>query len=1680
MLSCTNHNSGFFSQMEISIRLVSNLVLMLALNRDIKCRRDHRPLIADIFYLVGLTYMILAMIDLQNQPVSNIHILMSNKTRNRLAHAYNGNMESNPFAALAEDEDFEDLISMFDDDDENNEWSNLITELSTLEETGDILNLKDWTPEDETNKAQPDEHEFVDADFIDILGPGLGKRGGLDFQFEVQPPIFCKLNDNNYPEYNHYFIPIGNDAVIVSKGIDVMINSGSYYHKVGILKSKIPIKFPLRQCDPFSLASQYNENVKGKGTCLGYSLFVHLSAILLLSQNESIVEPIENHDLYQGGQFYEITGINYENRITSAGIVINKYELLRHYADTKEKQDFLRFSLCEDQYDNSFFVGSSFDQERSPYSDICDKLHEISRRIDHEGMSQLYGQYRSYLSRHKPLLDKELSHPYNANALKASLLNGRKHDHYPALFRIPHNAKYRNNPNISVPVYTGREDIGSTYHTMADYDRAELFFNQFLDTDYEPGLTSTMDVSNSLLKCLLQNRLFRTVYMESELMSKITGRIGTFYSIYSNVGISWKATKSNSNVYYVCYFVDSDPTSPELGMWQLDENTGFYRGPTFLASISDINFAITLPFRFAAQVASTLAYTTNADRGYVLSKLYLVLAMCRWSSWQTSALAGDTRFLFLCLISETGDIQSLLDKVASRVRKPLKCCDAFFIWKLIEMVDRPVKRSDLTPLLELPMKFISIEKDLPLMHMWHIRGVTHATDAYKKLCLGVIDEEEKRSIRLKAMNDQYAYLVQAMSIGRSQMAFDDMMSSMPTNVPYYNHILFMALAWKGASLLNAGSRQTPTKMSISEMITDHHITEVDHGPVCSTMNVKTGRVADVMQRVLNEYNNPEGMHQLVQRLSCGKPITNVYAIHPKDSKSKNREIPQMSGHMRALQHMTEVLISVYTDAESTDMMQDAEKYSKFVDRFSKIMRHGGLSRSEDKTFFCGHMHPEMMALATMAVAYVMGSTSLVTSSAIQRTNRSRWTVAPLGCDPTIIPSGFKYVNFHEGKYMTHRPASLNYIHMQQGVYAKGAALINTVFTSGLDLMQKEIMRDIEETCVMTTSDDSARAVQVSKKSIYDPNQIADEYINRGPDQVRHFMMIDSVDKPIRSNKLAEFNNVATGPNGMYPQQFVHSYLIIQPLTAMNPMDDIISVVSNARSSLAWGDSIDLARMAYAGNIELLCKKWLFTSDEITNLIEKCILPHNDESLIAGFHVNNRNLIKHLWSVVPESLKPDVLEGRISIFQSLRKFNINQKTVSRYVQLNEYANGLAIKRAFERINSARKLKGRRNAMYLRPTQLTARLIAKNNLMKAINSDDSTVPPDIEKKLLTIVRKPKIYITPMKSRVRDFRPAKIGTMARVSEQFDIASIESYRLMKVYASNKLSPKDMEIVKLPDDEYERWLRYYKQYKAVEGLMVDSPSGRPLMRIWNHKIFKHPMTFDFTIDTTGKEKSLTGITVGGTFYSSFKPMWITNSLLMKASEVMKGKKPARGLCFGYAKVGNETHVFFCEKGGRITKATAPSGSAPLGIINHRGKEFVYFIGQSMTPLDPTIIKIKLQTNTAMNLVGDYIATLNYGCYINSSATGAQLIMKEIYNYFSCTFPTKSHKQKCHYPHFFQAAVEMQMGSCTEFINNKCIMYVKLVKSPDMPPIVKIDCSDAKKPKYFTSSSFDEEVIVDE
>jgi ribosomal protein L31 len=56
--------------------------------------------------------------------------------------------------------------------------------------------------------------------------------------------------------------------------------------------------------------------------------------------------------------------------------------------------------------------------------------------------------------------------------------------------------------------------------------------------------------------------------------------------------------------------------------------------------------------------------------------------------------------------------------------------------------------------------------------------------------------------------------------------------------------------------------------------------------------MKHTRVANAVRTMIKKFDNPESIHELMIAVKNNKhPITNYFAIHEKDSKSSNREIP---------------------------------------------------------------------------------------------------------------------------------------------------------------------------------------------------------------------------------------------------------------------------------------------------------------------------------------------------------------------------------------------------------------------------------------------------------------------------------------------------------------------------------------------------------------------------------------------------------------------------------------------------------------------------------------------------------------------------------------------------------------------------------------------------------------------
>jgi hypothetical protein len=563
----------------------------------------------------------------------------------------------------------------------------------------------------------------------------------------------------------------------------------------------------------------------------------------------------------------------------------------------------------------------------SPYTSYVTKLHQITRGIPINAFELLYKQVRSWYSRQKPGQHPKCQtrckiEPYDTSFTNWSKVKDGVH-YLPCPFRALPGSELDENVGAALHVrpQIGPSAEGTTYHTYpVDVDPTKDLIKESRSIAGNP-VEHQSHLGNIIFHKLLDYSLFTAVYVESELFSKISGRDGCFWSKYTRCGIAWKRPNSNSLNYHVCFYVRGVPPMT-CGKWSIiNEEHNIYRGPTFLLANANIQHAITLPHRFVCQVVSTLAYCRANEVSYIVQRLLMQLATLRGSSWQTSALAGDFRFITLCAVSGSGDVPSLIDKIPARVKNYLSFCDAYLLRLIKDFAERyDGSPMNTTPILGLPMRFIAVEKDWPNAFMWHMRKTDHATNCMKKLIKGIHQEIDQRQAITNSLDMQCRYLEDAAVSNKTQGDFDDLMASMP-HCAYYNHVVFLGMAWRTTRRLDMGKRQEPVGINLHSLYTDHHGVYLEHNCERSGLILSPSPVSTNIDRMLNKYNEIDGIHRLLLRLSETHAVEQIYLMHEKDSKSKDREIAQMHAEMRVMQYMSESLVKIYTDADPIDMMQ---------------------------------------------------------------------------------------------------------------------------------------------------------------------------------------------------------------------------------------------------------------------------------------------------------------------------------------------------------------------------------------------------------------------------------------------------------------------------------------------------------------------------------------------------------------------------------------------------------------------------------------------------------------------------------------------------------------------------------------------------------------------------------------
>jgi hypothetical protein len=1459
-----------------------------------------------------------------------------------------------------------------------------------------------------------------------------------------------------FPNYNYQ---VGNKSLVFVAG-EIRLQSNADSFLVGHTRvNHEPI--PIDDLDYYLSAVSLSEEASTKATCLGYSSLIHSVACIVVNQRSGIIEPYEGWDVNAHGLSWEVTGLNFDRRRTKADCVVNKYAIAM--LTTMPSDDFItacQYSFAEDSCDTSFLNGSALDQEASPYTRHVDIMHAAIKDTPKSVIQQLSLQFSSWYSRQMPVVEKNFKYINHSDSISSviftysKVINGQRM--VPAPFRVlggdigDAEVMYK----LWIRPYDLLNSIGSTFHTLSyESDPEKLMIGQSSHSFKIPLFPEDV-ISSWMCNRLCRYDIFRSVMIESELLAKINGKQGQYWSKSSNCGISWRTLRATSLTYYVAYHQIGQPPL-SCGKWHAVASAkGVYQSPTFKISIGDIEYAKIIPARVMTMVASCFAYTKKSDRAYVIQKMCLLIGIMRWSSWQTSALLGDMRFLTLCAVSGSGDVGQMIYKASTRVSKPLSFPDFYALFLLRRFAGKYEGNSlKVTPIYGMPMRFLGLEKDMNLFTMWHIRGGLHATNCFIKLRDGVKLEEVNRPKTLLHYERQCDTIINMPTYGLTQGEFDNIMDSAP-NCAYFNFFMFAALANISAGRLNAGIRQSPTRVKLENLFSDHHSFIAENTADPHAGRIRAVRVADGVTQVLQQYGEPPGIHSLLIRMAKGHKIRNIYLTHPKDSKSKNREIPQMSSHMRITQFIEESILTIYTDEEAADMMQDPEKFSIYSTKFSEIMTRHGLIRSEDKEFFCGNMHPEFMSVGIGLLARVLGSTSVVLSSAILRCDKSRLNVTPIGCDESILDGHKKLCGFNilHGKVVTERSAIENYVHMQQGVRAIAAACINTVFTTGLDIVQRLVAPDIADSAVMTTSDDAVRGAYLNPITKYEKKSVLDDYIYAPPTLMNHAMMIDSEEKGIVSSKLAEFNNVVCGPNGLLPQHFVHSHLVIQPLMGENIIDDVMSVISRARSSLSWGDSFDTCRAAYSTAIHLLMQKWLLTQGHIESLYDKGLLPTDDDQLLAGGGELKFNTKLNLLRAIDVGLQDDLRTGKIKLESGMRAYNVKTSRKSKTIYCKTGSRVHAVIRAVDKINVSRRIRGSLKPDFARKPKVDRIQQVRDSFMDMINAHPSPATQEEKDIIEMYPKRPAVRIIPRDPDPKDRHPCTQGAKTVIGDDLDLRLIKALRYCNLKVTRELSEQEKTVLCMSELEFVKWQNLRDINKRDFGIRFKSPTGRPLMRMYNDKKFIRPQTFtfDLALPEVGPRQRLW--TFDSVAFPSFTPCWWGNNTIKKCISA------GYTMAFGYAIAGGDITIFFSTMTSGIVAYTTKKWEKEQRYITFRHQKVDVYcpIMKDLTPID-----VKHISNVEMNkhsfnptINGSATALLNYGNYMNTNNFSSSRWMASIYKTCRSRFPSFLSEYKPDYPYFIQKSFKMPNARQVNIIGEASVTKIELTYS-DKPAILR-------------------------
>jgi len=1473
---------------------------------------------------------------------------------------------------------------------------------------------------------------------------------------------------------------LGQELHMISDQGYLYLTNGEDRVKIGTAKKKMQ-KTPIFKGDAYLRASQINESTNAKGTGMGFSSFIHLLAICCLASTDAVLEPVAGNDFDDHAMSFEMTGENWETRKTKSDFVINKYIVVQSCLIIDEDlRMMLKISYCEDIGDFTYMVGTAFDQGESPYREVFLNLADELKKVSLDNVLNLSNMLKSWYSRTsikiwdagRPCSDK-------SNLEKVIEDWGEKRNG-----KTYHPCPYRVLPGELAPDYDSKEHLvdinysttGEMYSTYRTLLYSDNWRAMCLETspNVVPNPYEEVEPTLSWIhKKMEQYDMYASCCVEADLLSKINGKQGCFYSRHSRAGIVWKRLKNNSLIFLANYYVKGKPKNT-CGLWSpLENHEGWFKSPTFKVDNEDIAYSIALPGRFLAMVSATLSYCNDAERVEIIKKLCLVIAVVKNSSWQTSALAGDFRFMVLNMISQTGDRQKEHDDIAALIRNKLRFSDYALLRLVIDSDEKICKLKNVTPFFQFPMRFMNVEKDLTLMMMWRPRKDNVPFDVVVKPIKALIKEQEERSELLKAYENNLICLKKVNAGTFTQDDFDKHMNE-STNCVHLNLVMFIGLAEVACKGNNFGARQKHAGVKISTLISYKHcMTSTGMTPEADgVVKVKATRQINNFVELLENKRKPDNIFALVCRVLRDPPTPYLNLYVPKNGKSSRREVPQFDCYRRLGQMLSEQNVTIYIDQEPVDKKTDPNKFKDFALAVHDMLKKGGVSSSEDKSGWCHNMHPPAMGLAVSLVARLIGSTGMVTAAAKLLVDFTRWTVLPPGAtDEMLNKVEFKKtVTLLKGKTAEETIMVKHQRSMQQGQDQGPSAIVGTVFVKGLDMIHCETMSDIKETYIVTTADDENRTAVLIEETSFNPQKVLDDYVQSAVLLLNQALMENNFRKWMVSDLIAEFNNATAGPNGMFTAVFSQCFLCLQPLRGDNPLDDIMSVVSNARQSIPWGCSIDIARVALYYGLSMLRQKWLFTNEDVDLLISFGLIPTTDEEIIQGFHIREKSVKLKLIQMMSSEQVESLLDNAGSLYNSMRQFRIRDSKKKMKFNLSYPSKIWGIDRAVRQVVSSTRIMGRMGSAFMRPLPVEKRLKVKNDFMAALAAPPLKLS---DERLALLDLFPTSYEVTIIARyptVRNNLPIKQGDKASIKTEIDMNWVLARKFGEINLYRKGTKEELMLSNSEPDAIKKQEMINFQTVDQAGFGFGSYTGAPLFRFHNGKLFKRPMHFTFRVDFELRQQGPMPLHFDQRDFVDFKPTWLSEKLLQKA------KSSKCLIAFGIGENMEGKFALVCSKKGVIDSIPITDDNVNYMFADSAKlrKKVLVSTRREMSPIQIQNYNIKdnLWYNNFLNC--DVVCKSNYGNYINTSSNSAKSIRRQLFEFFDSNEPNWVSNYRVEYPYFSKNATEFEMCRYNDFIGHKSVCMVKLNSSDNAKMHQTIDLR-GDVPKLSTEHDYEEE-----